>query len=270
MGRQANLKRERKIETAESSSWYLDLNLRKAAAFRNKLVQVQLALYSPRVVAKIQCLPSSFLESFRYLFGQVLVGARHWEFWDDIRDHLINVTSGEANQRALADWNHGVNVHENADPKIYCFNLLQKTPDMPSQMRIAACREEILRLGFDSEKIWFQEGIPHHLTISATIAGDGILHEAGSLYLLDAGKTRQSNHELWLARLRNDGIYATSRLGKIGNLRPSEVKSMKQFIAEYKGVPIGGRIEVTQGDDATRICKFLGMTIESGVAWIGK
>jgi hypothetical protein len=34
------------------------------------------------------------------------------------------------------------------------------------------------------------------------------------LHLLDAGGERGYDHELWLARLRPDGIYATSQLGK--------------------------------------------------------
>jgi hypothetical protein len=76
--------------------------------------------------------------------------------------------------------------------------------------------------------------------------------------------------KLWLARLRPDGIYATSRLGKIGNLKPSEIKSMQLYINNYSGIPISGKMELLQGDEASRICKLLGMTIEGQYAWIGK
>lgn len=275
MGKSAKLKRYRKEQVIQNSFCYLDLNPTKAAAFRDTLADVHLSFLPTQQAKEILTLPLPFFQSFRYLFGQALVGARHWEFWDDICTHLINVTAGEKNKKALADWNRGDQQEIIANPRIHCFNLLQKIPDMPSPMRIKACRKEILSLGLKSKKIWYQQGIPHHIGISATIAGGGILHKAGSLYLLDAGNTRKCDHELWLTRLRHDGIYATSQLAKIGNLRPSEIKSMRQFVSTYSGKPIGGNLEIiegkaTQRDEATRICKALGMVIEDNVAWIGK
>lgn len=270
MGKQAKLKQIKKQNLFNGNFCYLDLSPQKAADFRNQITELQLSYLPSGSLREILMLPSSFVNSFYHLFGHVLVGARHWEFWSDIRHHLTNVTLGEESQKALAAWNWCDKKEIYTNPRIYCFNLLQKAPDMPSPMRLQTCRKEILRLGLKSEKIWYQQGIPHHIGISGTIAGNGILHNAGSLYLLDAGKVHQNKHELWLARLRHDGIYATSKLAKIGNLRPSEIKSMKQFILNYRGKPIGGTLETLQGNEATRICKAIGMTIEEGIAWIGK
>jgi hypothetical protein len=42
---------------------------------------------------------------------------------------------------------------------------------------------------------------------------------------------------------------------------------MKNYISSYDGKRIEGRLEV--GDDAERICKALGMTIDNGFASIG-
>lgn len=270
MGKQAKLKKSKKQKAVQDNSCYLDFSPEKAANLRDAVADLHLSLLPYEQSEKLLTLPLSFFNSFYYLLGQVLIGARHWEFWDEIRHHLLNITLGEENQKALAAWNHNDKKEIYANPRIHCFNLLQKIPDMISPTRLETCRKEMLRFGLKSEKIWYQEGIPHHVGISATIAGGGILHQAGSLYLLDAGKTRKCNHELWLVRLRHDGIYATSQLAKIGNLKPSEIKSMKEFILNYDGDPIKGGIEVGQGTEATRICKALGMVIENDFAWIGK
>lgn len=275
MGKNAKLRRDRKEEVVQNSFRYLDFSPKKAATFRDTLADFQLTFLPTQQLKEILTLPSPFFQSFRYLFGQALVGARHWEFWDDICTHLVNITSGEKNKKALADWNLGNRQEIAANPRIHCFNLLQKIPDMPPPMRLEICRKEVLFFGLKSEKIWYQQGIPHHIGISATIAGGGILHKAGSLYLLDAGNARKRDHELWLARLRHDGIYATSQLAKIGNLRLSEIKSMRQFVSAYNGKPISGHLEIIEGkaterNEATRICKALGMTIEGEFAWIGK
>lgn len=275
MGKNAKLKRYRKEKAIQNTFCYLDLSPKKAAAFRDTLADLHLTFLPAEQAKGILALPSSFFQSFRYLFGQALVGARHWEFWDDICTHLINITSGEKNKKALASWNRGDRQEIAANPRIHCFNLLQKIPDMPPPMRLETCRKEVLFFGLKSEKIWYQQGIPHHIGISATIAGGGILHKAGSLFLLDAGNARKYDHELWLTRLRHDGIYATSQLAKIGNLRPSEIKSMRQFVSTYKGEPIGGDLEIIEGkaterNEALRVCKALGMVIENNVAWIGK
>jgi len=270
MGKQAKLKKSKKQKAIRDNSCYLDFSPEKAANLRNAVADLHLSLLPYEQSKKLLTLPSSFFNSFYYLFGQALVGARHWEFWDDIRHHLLNITVGEENQKALAAWNHGDKKEIHTNPRIHCYNLLQKIPDMMSPPRLEICRKEVLRLGLKSEKIWYQEGIPHHVGISGTIAGGGTLHQAGSLYLLDAGKARKFDHELWLVRLRHDGIYATSQLSKIGNLKPSEIKSMKQFISNYDGDPIKGSIEVIQGNEAVRICKSVGMVIEGGFAWIGK
>ena len=93
---------------------------------------------------------------------------------------------------------------------------------------------------------------------------------AGSLHLLDAVGGHGRDHELWLARLRPDGIYATSQLAKVGNLKPSEIKSMQAYVKGYSGMPISGKLELLQGNEASRVCKLLGMTIEGEFAWIGK
>ena len=270
MGKQSKLKQSRKNQRRSDNACYLDLDLNGAFDLRCKVANMHLSLLPREESSAMLKLPSSFFKSFYSLLGHVLVGARHWEFWDEISTNLITITSGQENQHALAAWNHGDKAEIKSNPRIFCFNILQKFPDMFSPMRLKTCRQEILRHGLDSEKIWYQEGIPHHVGICGTMAGGGSLHTAGTLHLLDAGFGRKCDHELWLARLRPDGIYATSQLGKIGNLKVSEIKSMQKYIANYSGIPLSGKLETMQGDEARRICKLLGMTIESQFAWIGK
>lgn len=270
MGKQSKLKQSRKKQRRSDDASYLDLDLNSAFDLRCKVANMHLSLLPKEESNAMLKLPSSFFESFYSLLGHVLVGARHWEFWDEISANLMAITSGQENQHALAAWNHGDKAEIKSNPRIFCFNILQKFPDMFSPMRLKTCRQEILRHGLGSEKIWYQEGIPHHVGICGTVAGGGSLHTAGTLHLLDAGFGRKCDHELWLARLRPDGIYATSQLGKIGNLKVSEIKSMQKYIVNYSGIPLSGKLETMQGDDARRICKLLGMTIEGEFAWIGK
>jgi hypothetical protein len=270
VGKQSKLKQSRKKQRRSDDASYLNLDSNSAFDLRCKVANMHLSLLPREESSAMLKLPSSFFKSFYSLLGHVLVGARHWEFWDEISTNLIAITSGQENQHALAAWNHGDKAEIKSNPRIFCFNILQKFPDMFSPMRLKTCRQEILRHGLDSEKIWYQEGIPHHVGICGTVAGGGSLHTAGTLHLLDAGFGRKCDHELWLARLRPDGIYATSQLGKIGNLKVSEIKSMQKYIVNYSGIPLSGKLETMQGDEARRICKLLGMTIEGQFAWIGK
>ena len=268
MGKQSKTKQNRKKHN--DGSYYLDLDCESAFDFRCKLADMQLQMIHKNQLNELMRLPSSFFSSFYSLLGHILAGARYYEFWEEIVNCLKTVTSGEENIQALKYWNNHNKKEICENPRIYCFNILHKFPDVATPMKVKIFKEEISRHGFKSDRIWYLEGIPHHLAICGNIAGGGSLHTAGTLHLIDAGKGRGYNHELWLARLRTDGIYATSRLGKIGNLKPSEIKSMQSYINNYSGIPISGKMELLQGDEASRICKLLGMTIEGQYAWIGK
>ena len=270
VGKQSKTKQDRKKQAPTTGAYYLDLDYETAFELRSKVTHMHLSLLPKYQINAMLQLPQRFFYGFYCLLGHVLVGARQWEFWEEISTDLKIITSGEQNTQALRAWNNGDKKEIYCNPRIHCFNLLQKLPDMFSPMRLKTSKEEIIRHGIKSSKIWHQEAIPHHVGISGSIAGGGSLHVAGTLHLLDAGGGRGYDHELWLARLRPDGIYATSQLAKVGNLKPSEIKSMQAYINNYAGTPLSGRLESAQGDEASRICKLLGMTIEGEFAWIGK
>lgn len=252
----------------QAGVFYLDLDPATAFEVRFAAADNYLQKYPAEVIEDMHSLPADFFASFHCLLGHVLVGARQWEFWDEISRHLVKITTGSENTDALIAWNTGAGDCW-SDPRIWCFNILQKLPDMPLGWRNNAIKAEICRHGIGSGKIWYVEGIPNHMTVSGSLAAGCALHQAGSLYLFDPGHVRGGNHELWLARLRPDGIYATSQLAKTGDLKPSEIKSMKNFIAGYKGPRISGQLENAQGLDAQRICKAVGMTVAGNRAWIG-
>jgi hypothetical protein len=69
-------------------------------------------------------------------------------------------------------------------------------------MKVKIFKEEISRHGFKSDRIWYAEGIPHHLAICGNIAGGGSLHTAGTLHLIDAGKGRGYNHETLACKVK--------------------------------------------------------------------
>lgn len=263
MGKQSKLKQARK----KADICYLELDNSDACNFRFALTDAILELFPTEQFQKFYALPKDFFTAFYCLLGHLLVGARQYEFWDEISTCLKILTSGPENIKALAAWNKGHRDEINKNARIHCFNILQKWPDIAMPGRTNLIQKEIVKNNFDLHKMWYAEGVPHHVGISAAIAGGGSLHVAGTLHLIVNG--RKPANELWLARLRPDGIYATSQLAKIGNLKVSEIKSMKKFIANYSGDPIGGHLELFQGKEATRICKLLGMKIRDGVAWIG-
>jgi hypothetical protein len=265
MGKNANLKKIRKklsILRAETDpAYYLDLDRGRATVFRERLAK---RFATALTNLQLSVLPPDFTKSFFYLLGHLLVGVRASEFWDDIRESLHFITHGEDNQLSLAAWNHGDFKQIESDPRIHCFNCLQQVPDIPDPTKMYVWLVQAERIGLEAlmDDLSYCEAIPNYITISAAFAGDNaVLHKAGTLYLLHQKK------ELWLARFRPDGIYATSRLSKIGTLKPSEFKSMKSYISSYDGERIEGRLE--SGGDAERICKALGMTVDNGFASIG-
>ena len=267
MGKQSKLRQTRKMLTLETDICYLDLSFNDARAFRCAIANAHLKLFPKEQLKKFCTLPLDFFCAFYRLLGHLLVGARQYEFWDEICTDLKTVTVGQENLQSLAAWNKGNKDEIVKNPRIHCFNILQKWSDIPMLSRIELCQKEIIKNYLNFNRTWYVEGIPHHIGISAAIAGGGSLHVAGTLHLIANGP--KNSNELWLARLRPDGIYATSQLAKTGNLKISEVKSMKKFIANYSGNLIGGHLELFHGNEATRICKLLGMTIKDGVAWIG-
>ena len=267
MGKQSKLRQTRKNLALKTDICYLDLNPDNARDFRYAIANATLKLFPKEQLEKFFTLPLDFFNAFYRLLGHLLVGARHYEFWDEICTDLKIVTVGQENLQSLAAWNQGNRDEIDKNPRIYCFNILQKWPDMAGPTRVKLYQKEVIKNLLNLNRIWYAEGIPHHVGISAAIAGGGSLHVAGTLHLIAIGP--KNFNELWLARLRPDGIYATSQLAKIGNLKISEVKSMKKFIANYSGNAIGGHLELFQGNEATRICKLLGMTIKDGAAWIG-
>lgn len=263
MGKQSKLKQARK----KADICYLELDQRDACNFRFALTDRTLQLFPKEQFDKFLALPKDFFTAFYCLLGHLLVGARQYEFWDEISTCLKILTSGPENIKALAAWNQGNFDEITKNPRIHCFNILQKWPDIVIPERAKLVRKEIVKNCMNLNRVWYAEGIPHHVGISAAIAGGGSLHVAGTLHLVVNGP--KTANELWLARLRPDGIYATSQLAKIGNLKASEIKSMRKFIANYSGNAVGGHLELFQGKEATRICKLLGMKIKDGVAWIG-
>jgi hypothetical protein len=114
--------------------------------------------------------------------------------------------------------------------------------------------------------------IPNHLSAAGSIASGGLIYRSGSLLLFDDSCgiiKRKRDDNLWLARLREDGIYALGPLAETGGLKPSEIKAMRQFIGSFKGSKISGRLNPGREASAAKICRAVGMTVSGNYAFIG-
>jgi hypothetical protein len=223
-------------------------------------------------------LPGDFVNSFLRLLGHSLLFARQFEDWEQIAKDLNTICSGNENHLALANWHKAADGHissNTVDIRHACYSILQKICDiiaMNSRHSTWLLENSKACLCLASHEFLVSSAIPNHLSAVGTIAAGGLLCKSGSLYLFDDSLSvneRKNNENLWLVRLRKDGIYALGPLAGIGDLKPSEVKGMRSFVDSYQGPQVMGRLDPGRETAAAKICSAVGMTVSGNHAWIG-
>jgi len=279
MGKNSKLKAKRK--SAKSSvqnlaSSYLSAKYADAKQFRFQLVEVFLGKMTaactptgePIPMIDVLCfLPPSFTFAYLDLIGHSLIGSRHKDFWPEIADALLTITTGIENEKALKCW--GVSAGEIAllDGTVareWCYTGLQRLGERWDPIKVCSTRAEVSRYGL---KNVYLDAIPTHLVVSSCVAKKQIIHQSGSLILCYAEDyTGNQGKELWLVKKRCDGIYTTSAEARDGTLKVSEVRDMRQFVQNYQGLPMQGGLCPGREKEAARICNFVGLHVSGNHA----
>jgi hypothetical protein len=268
----------KKLPTHSPARHYLTLHPHEAADLRLSVAYATIYALGENYTRKLSYLPDEFREAFLRLLGHTLVSARQFEDWNQIACDLRAVCDGEDNQMALATWAFAPDcsvLDDAVDPRHSCYSILQKILDTAIAIDEAGswtCNTKYSCACLASHKYMIQCAIPNHLSAAGSIASGGLVFKSGSLLLFDDSCgiiERRRDDNLWLARLRKDGIYALGPLAETGDLKPSEIKAMRQFIGSFKGGKISGRLNPGREVSAAKICRAVGMTVSGNYAFIG-
>jgi hypothetical protein len=285
MGKQSKLKAARKStqpsakkSAKEVAYSYLTANDEDAAFFRLRLVDLFLkkmvASFTPTgkpilMMDVLPLMPESFVFAYIRLVGHSLVGSRHKYFWSKIKNDLLTISTGPENEAALKDWGKftgEVVSFGDIVARQWCYSGLQELAEYCSPIRIYGMKAEVLQNGWNQA---YLDAIPTHLVASSCVAKKQIVHQAGSLILCYAEDYKgNQGKELWLVKKRHDGIYTTSAEAKDGTLKASEVRDMRQFVQNYQGLPMKGRLCPAREKEAARICKFVGLHVNGDYAYL--
>jgi hypothetical protein len=285
MGKQSKLKAARKLtapsakkSAKEIAYSYLAANDEDAAFFRLRLVDQFLdkmvASFTPAgkpisMTDVLRLMPKSFALAYIRLVGHSLAGSRHKYFWPQIKNDLLTISTGPENEEALKDWGRSageVALFNDMVARQWCYSGLQQLGEHCAPIRIYGMRAEVLQNGWNQA---YLDVIPTHLVISSCIAKNQIVHQAGSLILCYAEDYKgNQGKELWLVKKRHDGIYATSAEARDGTLKLPEVRDMRQFIQNYQGLPMQGRLCPAREKEAARICRFVGLSVNGDHAFL--
>jgi hypothetical protein len=268
----------KKLPSNNAARHYLTLRPREAADFRLSVVYANILHFVGNLKQKLSYLPNEFREAFLRLLGHTFLSARQFEDWDQIVRDLRTVCDGKDNHIALATWAFApdCSIWDDAvDPRHSCYSILQKIAETATVADQAGSWTQNTSISYAclaSHKYIIPCAIPNHLSVAGSIAGGGLIYRSGSLFLLDDAcgiAKRKKDENLWLARLRGDGIYALGPLAETGDLKPSEIKAMRQFIGSFKGSKISGRLNPGREVSAAKICRAVGMTVSGNYAFIG-
>jgi len=289
MGKQAKLKAARKstkpyaqslndFSEQDLAAFYLNASEKEAAIFRAKLTDSFISEMTggfthtgdPIPMADVLCtLPLSFVLPYINLVGHSLIGSRHREFWPNIKNSLLAITTGTENETALREWGKSageISLLTNTVRKGNCYWGLQQLGERCDLVKKYSIWGEIRQNGLNCV---YLDAIPTHLVISSCVAKEQIIHQSGSLVLCYAEDyTGNEGKELWLAKKRHDGIYATAAEAMDGTLKASEVRGMRHFVQNYQGLQIKGRLCPAREKEAARICKFVGLHIDGDYAYL--
>jgi hypothetical protein len=261
MGKKSKLKTQRKLAKSSAqdlANFYLNAKNTEARQFRYQLVEEFLGKMTVActptgapipMIDVLRFVQPSFAFAYLDLIGHSVIGSRHKDFWPEIANALLTITVGIDNEEALKDW--GVSVGEvtlvdEIVAKGFCYSGLQKIAERLDPVKICSLRTEILRNGSNNV---YCDAIPTHLVASSCVAKKQIVHQSGSLILCYAGNYADNvatwnfeDKELWIVKKRCDGIYTTSAEARDGTLKVSEVRDMRQFLQNYKGPQMKGRL----------------------------
>jgi hypothetical protein len=285
MGKQSKLKAARKLtqpsakkSAKEIAYSYLAANDEDAASFRlglvDRFLDKMVASFTPGgkpipMADVLRLMPESFALAYIRLVGHSLTGSRHKYFWSKIKNDLLTISTGPENEAALKDWGKSageVTLFSDTVARQWCYSGLQQLGEYCAPIRVYGMKAEVLQNGWDQA---YLDAIPTHLVISSCVAKNQIIHQSGSLFLCYAEDYKGTQgKELWLVKKRHDGIYATSAEARDGTLKISEVRDMRQFVQNYQGLPIQGRLCPAREKEAAHICKLVGLHIDGDHAYL--
>lgn len=279
MGKQSSLKKQ-KMTNFRAEDWvnfYFNAKNARAKSFRLEVarksidkIKIQSTASSPLIPIRafLQLLPSSFVNAYLNLVGHTLVAIRHKDFWADIAKDLLIITNGHQNELALKGWGskEDIFVSDDITARMRCYKSLRLLAEQITPEKIYGMRESIRKYGRNGI---FLDGIPSHLVVSSCVANKQIIHQSGSLILCyERDCSDNKDKELWLAKKRLDGIYAISTEAMDESLKVSEIRKMRQFVNNYDGVEMQGRLCPGREMQASRICKSIGLHVDEPFAWL--
>jgi hypothetical protein len=281
MGKNSKLKakkRSAKSSVQNAASAYLSAKYTDAMQFRFQLVEAFLgkmtAACTPTgepipMIDVLSFLPPSFTFAYLDLIGHSLIGSRHKDFWPEIAGSLLTITTGIENEKALKSWGSSageIALLDGIVAREWCYTGLQRLGERWDPIKVCSIRAEVSRHGL---KNVYLDAIPTHLVVSSCVAKKQVVHQSGSLILCYAGNHAiNEEKELWLAKKRCDDIYTTSAEARDGMLKASEVKDMRQFLQNYKGLQIKGGLCPGREKEAARFCEFVGLHVDGNYAYL--
>jgi hypothetical protein len=269
MGKQSQAKKERLFNNSSIeniANAYLDASPARAKLMRMTTAKqyISQARIGPRLIPfreLLSTLPSCFVNAYSNLLGHTMVGARHEDFWPEIVENLLIITTGIENERALIEWGKDASSHASW-VKGFCYASLQQMAESMAPARAMLLLKESLEKGLNN--IFF-DAIPTHLVTSSAIAQNKVIKKSGSLILFFQG---DEVTELWLVKKRLDNVYAVSAEARDGSLQISEVREMRAFVNKYNGQTFKGRLSPGREKNAARICSIVGLKTDGKYAWL--
>jgi hypothetical protein len=258
---------------------YLTMSPGNAHMLRQEVATQTILAFGPNVQRKLLTLPPDFFSAFLRLFGHVLICSRQFEDWKQIAKDLKVISCGIENRKALADWPYCPAEpisHDSVSARHTCYALLQHFTNDFNDAREESFKNNVYAcLSLADPRYVIVAAIPNHLQAVSCIGAGYLLHRAGSLFLFDSACDRPKTQEgerktLWLTRKRPDGIHALAPMANIGGLKPSEIKSMRNFITSYSGKIMVGELNPGRESSAEKICKAIGLTVEGKQAFMGR
>jgi hypothetical protein len=272
--------RLKRLSSDNPAKAYLTMSPANAHMLRQEVATQTILACEPNIRRKLLTLPPDFSDAFLRLFGHVLINSRQFEDWKQIAKDLKVVSCGIENRKALADWKCCPNEyisHDSVSARHACYAILQQITNDFNVLEEKRYRNNMYACACLADPRYIiMNAIPNHLVAVSSIEAGYLLHRAGSLFLFDSAgdrpKTRREGERdtLWLTRKRPDGIHALAPMANIGGLKPSEIKSMRNFITSYSGKIMVGELNPGRESSAAKICKAIGLTVEGKQAFIGR
>jgi hypothetical protein len=178
---------------------------------------------------------------------------------------LLKISTGPDADEALYSWGHALDPAtqwQTTPPLRQVYSLLQTITDNPHPQFVAA----IMRGTKETEMIapcWVM-CIGDHLKALASIKNGGLLHQAGSLLLIDSahGRYSTSDDDLVILRKRRDGLLVTTPPLVTEPITTGEIRSARAFVESYQGHELRGKF--LPFPQCEKLGRAIGLCIDNG------